>query len=384
MKILRLDLAAGTLLGIAIIIVGFRFLVPGSGAPDSNADVSHGHATSGSSISENKPKVQNRKVHVRGSGERHSDSDSLSTKLIREWSQKTIGLSGQQLLEEQWRIARKAAELLHGMEMAHFFDSIKGSANVQVLDWLMAPAVSAMMSSLDGPEVKVWLASLKDGDTRGKMLHYAGCFYVGDDAQAFLSTLSTPKDKGEFLAGLCVAIAATNPEQAVAEFIEKRPDGVGFEYLKKVMNVIPEGADYAGISLHIPSDERSVAREIRSELLATWARSNPSAAAQFVISGDENVDPSQLKVVLNTWISSSPDQANGWVVALPEGDYRDIGLDTVARSTAAQDPERAWELALLVRRAESRERTIREIHSLWMKVDPRAAEEAKKKYIGKK
>ncbi len=304
------------------------------------------------------------------------------TSLLSRWRRAGSELTGASLRTAQYAIAQQALQSLRGLEMAEFIEGLKADQGSDVFQWVIANG-SPMLAACPEPEPAVeWVLNLQDSNLQEQVLYQLGRTYSQLDPESFMRRVSSPKAAVKFLSGHCVYLAGLDPSGAVATYVRLLPAGQDYSGLKNVMDALPEKTDFADVARSIPSDEKSIAREVRSTLISTWAKANPGEAAAYILNNPDVVSPDQIGVLVSQWIRNSPQGASEWASSLETGRHQDEAYKTIATHFIDLDPERAWSFALRTSNPTIRDQLLKQIHGAWLKRDPGAAEAAKTSYTG--
>jgi len=307
-----------------------------------------------------------------------SQQSKTSSDYLGEWTNSSSLLSGAELKEEQYRIAREAMLKLHGVEMGMFIQGLFDLGGGEVANWLASTGSVVIFSGSQNErnEAMTWLVSLSNTGLQNTIASQAGRLLSKEDVVSVMSKISSPQVASTLLLGYCRSNVQLDPYGSVKAFIDFQPKGADFSGLKSIVSSLPDGADYEAISKMLPPDSKSIAKDIRSELLKKWAEKNPVAALKFISENAQVIDASQVVVVASTWATTAPDAAISWIDGLPVGDTRDACLSKIAVQKAYSNPKLSWELALKISSESKRKVAFKDVYNDWVKSDARAANAA--------
>ncbi len=121
----------------------------------------------------------------------------------------------------------------------------------------------------------------------------------------------------------------------------------------------------------------STAKETSVRFIAdTWARDDPSAAAQWVanLPSPQRDNYSDVYGQLGgIWAQNNPVEASNWLERLPAGSNRDAAVFSFADTIASSDPGTAYAWAESIGDADSHQQAVFSALQKWMQTDPASA-----------
>lgn len=300
--------------------------------------------------------------------------------IMARWKRATRSTQSQELVDVKRELAQEAVDRVGGTDaLLEFIELLKKEGQGDLCEWIEGEGMKRLFASQRSKEAREWLLELEDKKLRVSFCFGAGSGFRDPDFKDYLNTLGDPQAQSQLLTGYCANLAASDPTKAVQSFIKLKPAKVDFTGMKHVMAAIPPGADFVAISQSFPDDSKTLARDSRKALLQSWARSNPQAAADYVLANSKLVNPEQLGPVIETWDKQDRGSASAWTQGLAPGEYRDVATAALAERLADENPAQAWELAAKMSPTPRREKALGAVHAVWSKSDPKAANNAKAK-----
>lgn len=295
---------------------------------------------------------------------------------INTWDKSTSGLSGKNLNQAQWAVAKKAVENLSGMDIAAFIEHIESEAGRDVLDWVLCIGGARLISAMDREDAKNWVLDLKSPTTQRDLLFFMGTSYTQDDAEDYLAKIKSTSSRASFLSGFCVNLLSANPEAAIETFMRLRPPDSDPSALTRILDILPESTNFESVFNSITNTSGQKNSDAHDLVLGSWSNHNPKAAADFIVkSQDTNISKS-LQTVINRWIDTSPNDAEQWIDSMDESENKSLSIQTFCIRTAPKNPERSWNLATKITDQKKRSDLLNTIYREWSKFDKEAADEA--------
>ena len=364
-------LAGGVFLGMVVWRSGNAGAVdPG----DSGEDVAEvGGASAG------EPRVSALRLVGTGSGTNPGGAVAATAdQFIAEMDALELTHQGRKLALAKRAVAARAMEALDGMELVRFFnhrfeDPLSSLSHFTI----QANTIDRIMGAqgVDRREVLEWAMNLDDLNLRSRILGTLGEHIEEHELEYVLPQLGA-RPASELLRDYCRKLAQTDAEKAVESFIRLRPRGVDFGELGRIMGAMPPETDFAAIDALIPDDTQGNARGVRSSLLRRWASVDPQAALDYVAANPERVATDQMDVVLARWASVHPRRAEDWVQQQTDPGLRSQGAHAMSTILENQSPGRAWDWALEIQDHDLQEERLTQIHEVWSRHNPQAADEA--------
>jgi hypothetical protein len=298
--------------------------------------------------------------------------------LLSRWELAASELSGHELRSAQYQIANDATSSLSGMEMAKFFEGLDSDKGGDLYSVIVISSAWKLLQGEDSKAALDWALSLDDESLQAHVLRGIARGYAKTNPEEFMRRIPSAKAAESFLVGHCISIASEDPLAAMDTYFRLLPKGRNYSGLAEVMKTLPEHADFAAISQYIPSDDQSVARDVRYALLNRWCEVNQTKVADHIAENPALVAPDQLDHVVKRWMNTSPRQANEWVGSLEPGIHQDEGYKAISGFLMQRkEPERAWKAASKISDPTRRDQALKQVHATWLKQDPDAAERAR-------
>mgnify|MGYP001553264112 CR=1 FL=1 len=127
-------------------------------------------------------------------------------------------------------------------------------------------------------------------------------------------------------------------------------------------------------------------REIWTDALQDWAKSDPAAAAQYTVSlaspnGETNSDPgidarNDTRLVAGVWAQTDSKAALGWAESLPAGQLQKDAFNSVLNTIAKTDGQGAWNVATQQYETDHNSFNLVSVVGMWSSSDPAAAARA--------
>lgn len=245
--------------------------------------------------------------------------------------------------------------------LGHFLWYLRIQHQGEVLDWMLNEEMIVWFSGADSSYARGWVLTLGDKEVQKKLAFVAGRGLSGDveGLKEFFELTEDVDVKSRALAGYCAAGALADPAAAIDTFHALRPKGGDFAGLQQVMEAVPSGSDFIGLSGKLPGDSKTLAKNARRALLRKWAKSAPQAAADYVLGNKKLVHADQLGVVTERWGEKDITAAVVWVDGLKNGDYGDQALAGLVRSYGMENAEWGRETAAVIGNAKLRNEVMK-------------------------
>ena len=272
----------------------------------------------------------------------------------------------------------EARDKLRGFEWANFLEYLNRHHGYSLTtEAFGSVAGSNLMEGADSDRRAAleWALNLDDLHFRSQILGRLGEHIEEHELEYVLPQLGA-RPASELLRDYCRKLAQTDAEKAVETFIRLRPRGVDFGELRRVMSAMPPETDFAAVDAMLPNDRQGAANSTRSSLLRRWASVDPQAALDYVAANPERVAADQLNVVLASWAGIHPRRAEDWVQQQTDPGLRSQGAHAMSTILENQSPRRAWDWALEIQDHDLREARLTQIHEVWSRHNPQAADEA--------
>jgi hypothetical protein len=305
------------------------------------------------------------------------DTIEKSEYLLIEWKNlSSSGLNADELFSEKLKIINRAYTTLTGEAMMRFLDGLMDTESGDIVKSALMICIGNV-ASVGNHRMESWLSSFSNlknqSDALTSLSVSLGSQNNSDEMIRLSTAFGNDLAVDSILKGFCFGLVANHPEDAVRTFIQKKRTGANFKDLIEVMQRLPKTADFEYIEKLLPDDSRSIAKDVRSSLIGTWASSSPQSATEYIYDNQERINPSQLGIALDKWMESDPRSAEDWITSIPAGNIRDIGLKSIAIKICDSDPQRAWNLAEMMNDIATKEATLKQVHKSWMQIDPKAA-----------
>jgi len=230
-------------------------------------------------------------------------------------------------------------------------------------------------------EIGVRRALLEDdsGRARGLLVELADkgvskpivedwCLYAGEgcpleDFDAFRSALAEVSTLAANMAllGRNNRYVKIDPEDTIAsslDIVDETP--LAKIYLPRQMENLPGDADLEKLENML--DEHRGSQEViasaRTQLFRQWAIRDAAAAASYVMSHSERLDAGLLTEIGRVGVGSKPAQDLKWILALPEGAYRDAAAEGVIWKYATERLGECRQFAELISDPERKDRVL--------------------------
>lgn len=291
-------------------------------------------------------------------------------------------MEGRILREAQNELVQRAKENLKGMEMAKFIEQAHAILGGEVRRYAIGSSIHVLFDCKQDErhEVFEWALNLTDVGLQSELLPSIGMFMQGLlEEKDFLAVIPQlgKQQALDLLEGYCRSQAASDGPKAVATYISLKPEGADFSGLPPVMRSLGEKTDFAAVDKLLPDDSKPIARESRTAMMKRWAEIHPKAALEYVLASNGKVSIGQMDVVLSTWAESQREAAETWVREQTDTKIRSHGAHAMATHMENDFPDHAWSWALEIQDAAQRDRKLKEVHAIWLKRDPVAAERAR-------
>lgn len=298
--------------------------------------------------------------------------------LKQRWMNAELSLEGAELRDARIALFHEAREHLAGMDSARFLEFFYPKTDEETRFTGLALVLGSifMGSSEENRRAKEWALNLEDPNLRRTLLNAVGMEMSEDEARAAIDQLDS-HEASLILLGHCRGKAVTNGLDAVKTYIRLNPDGSDFSSLATLMAELPLRTDFESVDALIPNDDRHLAREARSALFRRWVKNDPLQVIEHVLNNQERISENQLGVVVGSWANREPAAAEHWMRSQNDTRLRTIAAQGISNSYQHDAPDRAWEIALEIEDIGLRERKLREIHSIWIRQDYDAAENAR-------
>lgn len=285
------------------------------------------------------------------------------------------GSFGEALLENQRSLGQEAVTNLGPSdELLEFLHFLEQQGDIIVRDWVIKVGAADLFIGTNRVAAREWVVTIKDRQLREAFCDLVGQTITGSELQEYLHNFGIDKHgQSSVLTGFCRALAKSDPDGAVNAFMKYRPSGVDMSGLTQVIASMPATTDFANLVSKLPGDSKTLAKNARTCLLATWAANNPQEAAQYVINNSSVAYPSQLGNVVGVWAKTQPDAAFEWVAALTPGVYRDEGMLSVIRRYRSEMPATAWQYVNQIDDKDKRLNIATVVLNEWIKTDRESA-----------
>lgn len=275
--------------------------------------------------------------------------------------------------EDKMALVKEALEKLDGAGLGDFIAELHARRGGDALDWLVAQAADKLFRGPGAERGRRWARGLADEKFKERLLFEAGFRFTGAGFQEYLLSVSPVAAQESLLAGFCSALAEGDPAHALKEYAALKPKEVTNYGMKDIMKHLPEKADFAQVSTLYPDDAKTLAKEIRTEMLKRWASFRPEEALAFVSANSPKVHADQTALVVQDWSARDAGAAAAWVAKQPAGAPQDYGYVGLARQALPGSVTEAWKLASKVGDLDRRVAIATEVYLVWEKKDARAA-----------
>ena len=140
------------------------------------------------------------------------------------------------------------------------------------------------------------------------------------------------------------------------------------QVLRLLIDNIPPEANFAQIeSLLPPLNSETSSHEIekgRLRLLVKWARSDPAAAANFVMENPERADANAIRQITHAVLETNYHGGLEWIEYFPAGPYLDAAARAAVMRTYRSSPEVAQRYASMIENEKLREQSMKEIENV--------------------
>lgn len=215
-----------------------------------------------------------------------------------------------------------------------------------------------------------------DAVERSAHFRKAGAAAAEADLQGAIGgadSISSEKDRADYLRGVFAQWAATDPEgalnHALANFEagQLQSDAIGIAIGQWAQEHPREAWLWAEKNLTGILKERALA-----DLMVGWTRRNPLDAADWLASTGLTSQP-LFSALPGTWAESDPAAALAWARSLPAGKARDTAEVAIAHTLAQNDPEAAAELFEEALATGENTAVAITLADIWSTTDPAAA-----------
>lgn len=275
--------------------------------------------------------------------------------------------------EDKMALVKEALEKLDVAGLGDFIAELHARRGGDALDWLVAQAADKLFRGPGAERGRQWVRGLADEKFKQRLLFEAGFRFTGTGFQEYLLSVSPVAAQESLLAGFCSALAEGDPAHALKEYAALKPKDVTNYGMKDIMKHLPEKADFAQVSTLYPDDVKTLAKEIRTEMLKRWASFRPEEALAFVSANSPKVHADQTALVVQDWSARDAGAAAAWVAKQPAGASQDYGYAGLARQALPGSITEAWKLASKVGDLDRRIAIATEVYLVWEKRDARAA-----------
>jgi hypothetical protein len=239
--------------------------------------------------------------------------------------------------------------------------------------------IGSELGKTDPKKALEWAQGLKDPTERSAAVEEVMWSMTDSDPAAAAAQVKLMNNPGllENIGGsIAESLADKNPKEAV-DWAEAIPAGAAQD--EAVVGALSGWAktDPKAALAYLQS-KHSKNYDATEGVFEQWATSEPTAAAA---EARKLADPAQQEQavvgVVNGWLSSSGfDAAEQWVDQLPVGRQRDVASATLVDALSVEDPQPAWDRALVIKDAQVREEAILSAFSGLAQVDADAARSA--------
>lgn len=169
----------------------------------------------------------------------------------------------------------------------------------------------------------------------------AGIGCPAEEISGFLAALKEETAVNHAMMGHYTTLAATEPAAAVQSALDLvRENSVFSGTMRDVIENLPESADFAQIEQLLPAEASNESLEsadgvnsetdrsdpIRRALLREWAKFDPAAAANYVMSAPERLGPKHITPIVATVAIADLHKGLAWVQEFPPGPYYDAAV----------------------------------------------------------
>jgi hypothetical protein len=236
-------------------------------------------------------------------------------------------------------------------------DMQKSLAGLKMSDWNTETAFQTLPMLLRGGGNYDPLAeSMRDSLVRQITREDPACSL---DVYASLSTAGREELSFPFIRGI---IDAHDPELTLRLATLVPPDRwsmSGANTLGGELGKTPEAAKAIIEALPLNSNYQ----EAHTDFTRVWARSDPQAAAQWVVSQPEN--SFAARGLAESWAVYDDGAASAWAAGLPEGPLRDGAAQGLVHAIASADPESAWQWAASMSNRYQAAKAYRDLARWW-------------------
>jgi hypothetical protein len=228
----------------------------------------------------------------------------------------------------------------------------------------------------EAPEEAIeWIEKMPDEQEREKALGgiITQLSFDNREMAARLTTLISPgKDQDQALQQLAYQWSMTDPDAALAWLTQQDNEHFREVFLPQLTWPLAGKDPHRALELALSIGGKARDQSV-SNVLKSWAQTDPSAAADWATANGMN--PEYLSSIAATWIRMDQQAATDWAAALPEGPSKDNLLSKTAQEFVETLPELAVAWTAGITDETQRLAAYTQIAERWLLWDRNAARE---------
>jgi hypothetical protein len=251
---------------------------------------------------------------------------------------------------------------------------VKAARNAD-LRWSVADRAMERWLERDFTAAREYALTLPAGELRQAMLQSVARDMTRRDpadALTWVQAITNESDRDEALQSLFSTWAGRDSTAALAA-AKNLPEGqlrnTALSQMAQSLIEIDITAALAAVGELPPGQPRQNASQ---NIAYQWARSDPKAAANWMLANSSQAEPWSLQQVMWQWTRNDPDGALQWATALPEGQQKGHVLGVALGQMARGDVTRAAEVIANLP-PESQRSAVGNFSANWASRDPAAA-----------